>query len=154
MNPSAESILGFLSKLLEADALRQGLIEATLGIALHLDSTQSNPEFNFYRYKHDKAMQQASLVKAVDFRVPVSPDRSGDEFLHVTLEPSDKLNIPVIAARYGQPQKVDVPTPQESLGTGIAVTYVYFLGKREASFSFGPPPHEALLTLSLARHRE
>ncbi len=154
MTQTAESILGFLSKLFEADVLRQSLIEATLGIALHLDSTQSNPEFNFYRYKYDKAMQQANLVKEVDFRVPVSPDRSGDEFLYVTLEQNDKLNAPIIAARYGQPQKIDVPTPQESMGTGITVTYVYLIGKREASFSFGPPPNEALLTIALARHRE
>lgn len=154
MNQSVETILGILRKLLEADILRKGLIEATLGIALHMDNSHANPEFAFYRYEHSKAVKQSSLVKEADFRVPTHPDSSGDEFLHLVLEPNNPMTASTITGHFGQPQKVEVPTPQESIGTGIAVTYVYFLGKREASFSFGPPPQDILQSIALARHRE
>ena len=154
MTQKIESALGFLAKLVDMDVLHQGLIEVTLGIVLHLDTTHSTHAYNFYLFELSKSAVSTNLIKKVDFRVPVNPEKAGNEFLYISLESTNCLNASAIIEYYGQPLKVIASTPQESMGTGVAVTYVYLLGKWDVSFSFGSSPQETLLSIAMERHKK
>jgi hypothetical protein len=154
MTQTVESALGFLAKLVDMDVLHQGFIEVALGIVLHLDTSHSTRAYNFYLYELSKSSTSTKLIKKVDFRVPANQEKAGNEFLYISLESSDWLNASAIIEHYGQPLKVIASTPQENMGTGVAVTYVYLLGKWDVSFSFGSSPQEPLLSIALERHKK
>jgi hypothetical protein len=152
MNQTVESTLGFLSKFLDIDILHQGIIEVALGIVLHLDTAHSTSSYNFYRYQRINPVASTNLIKEVDFRVPLNPDKAGQEFLYILLEPTNGLDASAIIKHYGQPLKIVASTPQQSAGSDIAVTYVYLLGKRDVSFSFNASPQSTLLSIAMEKH--
>ncbi|HNW75070.1 MAG TPA: hypothetical protein PKN44_15680 [Bacteroidales bacterium] len=140
--------LGFLTRLIESDYFYKGLIEVALGIVLQADGARSTDSMTFYRYETDKNQSGNSYFKMVDFRVPLAAEKRGKEFLYIVFTENILLSTDSIINRFGHPIKIEVPTPQESSGTGVNVIYVYTLGKWVVSFSFGPGPQEILRSVS------
>lgn len=151
MPSSAESVFECLDKLVSADSLYQGLVESLLGVSLKFDSSRSTSAYNFYLYERVGSQKNTGFVQQVDFRTPLNPGKGAYPFLYLVMQQSDGLNANAVISQYGEPQDLVVPTPQESSGTGISVTYVYNLKQWEVSFGIGPSPKESVLSIALDR---
>ncbi|MCB2263706.1 MAG: hypothetical protein LGR52_12350 [Candidatus Thiosymbion ectosymbiont of Robbea hypermnestra] len=147
-NHTVESALGFLPQLIDHEVLYRELIETVLGVKLHLDTTHPRDSFIPYLYERGTPASSTDLIKEVDLRAPVT-GRMKHGFLFIDLEPTRGLNMPAIVEYYGWPNlRVEFPRPGER-NMGVDVYFIYLLGKWEVTFTFGPPPREALRSLSL-----
>lgn len=145
---TVESALDFLPQLIDHEVLYRELIEDVFGVKLHLDTTHPRDSFIPYLYERGTPASSTDLIKEVDLRAPVT-GRMKHGFLFIDLEPTHGLNMPAIVEHYGWPNlRVEFPRPEEA-SRGDDVFFIYLLGKWEVTFTFGPPPREALISLTL-----
>lgn len=136
MASSEETFLDQLQFLVDAHSLEKSLVESTFKVALHLDSNRSTTAYIFYWYEVAESKTTYGAIQKLDFRVPVDSTGSKNPFLYIELQ-ENSLSVGSVVARYGQPQDLMPSTPQENLGTGIAMTYIYRIKGKKISFGVG-----------------
>ncbi|MBL8260646.1 MAG: hypothetical protein JNM60_12625 [Candidatus Competibacteraceae bacterium] len=137
MTESEKSFLDSLKPLMDAHSLGKSSVESTFGVTLHLDNSRSTPAYVFYLYEVSEGDKLFNTVRKIDFRSPANPLEGKHPFLYVELVENFNLNIDTIIAYYGQPQDLIPSTPQESIGTGVTVTYIYQIKDKKISFGVG-----------------
>ncbi len=140
-------ILKSVDKLITMDDLAVTRVESILSVSLIHDEDHSTPAYNFFKDIEHHEESAAKNIKKVEFRSPKEANKP--QFLHIFFKPESGIDSGMIIERYGQPEAIAVPTPQERFGTGVSAVYSYKINNWEVSFSIGESSDGGVLSVAL-----
>lgn len=138
-------LLQTATTLAASTTLHAEAVGKALGIELSLDGAVSNRFFAVY--KGHAAARDA--VEMVELRTPVGDKAERGSIVHMMLKPSTLLTARQVIEVCGAPDILRVPPPQAAAGGAVIYVYKNRKARGELRFALGPPPTEALLSVTI-----
>lgn len=140
-------LLESIDKLINMNTLEITRMESIFSVSLIHDEDHSTTAYDFFKNIENHEALSSKNIKKVEFRSPKEPNKP--QFLHIFFKPESGIDSGMIIERYGQPEAIAVPTPQERFGTGVSAVYSYDINNWEVSFSIGESSDGGVLSVAL-----